>query len=552
MNLEEAKDALGLGETNGKSQCPNCKTESAFSMSEFNGGPVFFCTNGCEEEDIYGAIIELSVSKKGQAQAKPALRQSNRKTEVRPQVIGFALNIDDLDSDAGRNDNSNATRFVDEFENRIRYVVEWDSWLYWDKRRWREDSKSVAVTKLARQYAKGLWSLIGKIAESGVSRDELGKVQSFIRKSNDSNSIHAMLKLAKADDRVAVNSDKLNSNPFLLNVKNGTIDLRTGELKPHCQDDLITQLADVEFDKDAKCPQWRETLELIFDNDFELIEYVQKLVGYSASGDTGEHILPICYGAGENGKSTLWNPIESILGDYSILAPESLLLGHKNAHPTEKALLYQKRFVPVSEPPEDARLKESLVKELTGDETITARRCFEDFWSFKRTHTFWISTNHLPNIKGTDNGIWRRIKLIPFNVRIRDKVKEVRKDFVRELIATEASGILNWIVLGFRKWQSEGLEEPKAVIEATKTYRDDSDEIQQFISECCDVSKEHVCTANELYESFKDWNADSKITKTKFGKSLAGKFTKDRPTNGPYRSTTIYFGLQIKSETEGF
>lgn len=451
--------------------------------------------------------------------------------------------------ESGRSDAANATRFVNQFGHQIRFVPEWNHWLVWDGRRWKLDQHSTAMVKLARDYSNGLWSLVSDIAEAGSGRNDFGKVLTFIGRTNNLKPIQAFLKLAQSDDRVILPMDQLNQNPHLLNLENGTVNLKTGRLHDHNPQDNITQIANCSFDESAKCPTWRETLEIIFDQDFELIEYVQKLLGYSISGDIGEHLLPICYGSGENGKSTLWNPIIEILGDYATLAPESLLLGYGREHPTEKALLYQKRFVAVSEPDENARLKESRVKELTGDDWITARRMGEDFWTFRRTHTFWISTNHLPTIRGTDNGIWRRVKLIPFNIRIRDRVKEVKKDFVHELVESEGSGILNWLVMGFRKYFAEGLDDPKVVVDATEQYRQSEDLIGRFVNDCCDLGNGLEATAEDLFHAFESWDGfDPKITKTKFGKAIGKRFQRERKSINSSRKLTVYIGLKISNE----
>lgn len=329
-------------------------------------------------------------------------------------------------------------------------------------------------------------------------------------------------------------------------MSNGTIDLTTGELRPHDPADRITQLAPVEYDPDAECPKWLETLELVFDGAHDLIGYVQKLLGYSISGDTGEHILPLCYGSGNNGKSTIWNPVLELLGDYAALGNESLLLGDKHSHPTEIAFLYQKRFLPISEPEHGVRLRESRVKELTGDRTITARRMKEDFWSFTRTHTFWISTNHLPPIRGRDEGIWRRVKLIPFTVDLSNKVKPI-KGFDRWLVQNEGPGILAWLVRGFMAYQREGLIEPEAVTERTQKFRDDSDPLGDFLAEYCEIDDGMVATASELFEAYSSPEKfGGKWTKAAFGRAMAERFKKDRPTSGEYRSKTIYHGIAVK------
>jgi len=327
---------------------------------------------------------------------------------------------------------------------------------------------------------------------------------------------------------------------------NGTVDLSTGKLQPHNPADRLTQITTVAYDPDAKCPKWEETLLLIFNGDTELISYVQRLLGYSLSGATGEHILPIAYGAGFNGKSTVWNVVAELLGDYASLANEELLLGDKSNHPTEKAALYQKRFVAISEPAQGAKLKESRVKELTGDRMITARRMNEDFWSFERTHTFWLSSNHLPKISGTDEGIWRRIKLIPFVVNLRDKVKPIA-DFDRWLVKHEGRGILAWLVRGFLDYQKHGLTDPACVVAATETYREGSDVLGDFLVEHTVAEDGAEALASDLYAAYLKWGG--KWSSTAFGTEMAERFEKTKSRlRGATRGKVVYFGLRMRTE----
>jgi putative DNA primase/helicase len=288
---------------------------------------------------------------------------------------------------------------------------------------------------------------------------------------------------------------------------------------------------------------------MIFDGDPELIRYVQQLLGYSLTGDTGEHILPIAYGSGCNGKSTIWNAVLSLLGDYGGLANDSLLMGVKDTHPTEKAFLYQKRFVPISEPEQSARLRESRVKELTGDGTITARRMHEDFWSFTRTHTFWLSTNHLPRITGNDDGIWRRVKLIPFTVDLR-KVTTPIPDLDKQLVTEEGPGILNWLIAGYLDYRRNGFIEPEVIKVATNGYRDQEDEIAMFIADRCVTGNQFVVPASALFDAYFKWGG--KENRTMFGKAIGERFAKQIRSSGVYRKQTVYEGVGLSSESDDF
>ena len=446
-----------------------------------------------------------------------------------------------------RTDNELATRFVDENNRKMRYVIEWKKWLVWDGKRWQVDSGETILLRLARCFANELWDIFRLIAQSDMDRDEISQCRTFCKSSNKNCGIEAFLNLARADERIAVRVKDLNKYPHLLNLQNGTFDFIAGEFREHNQDELLTQIANVHFDEHAVAQRWIEAIGLIFSNDAELIRYVQQLLGYSLTGDTGEHILPIAYGNGFNGKSFTWNVVLYLLGEYAGLANETLLMGDKNTHPTEKAFLYQKRFVPISEPEQSARLRESRVKELTGDGTITARRMHEDFWSFSRTHTFWLSTNHLPQITGNDDGIWRRVKLIPFVVDLR-KVTIPIPDLDKILVESEAAGILNWMIAGYIDYMQHGFVEPECVKAATCDYRAQEDELVTFVAECCVVGPQYIVASKKLYDAYGQWGG--KATRIVFGKKMAERFKKDEPTAGEFRKQAIFHGVALASNEQ--
>ena len=450
----------------------------------------------------------------------------------------------DLTRASERTDVANARRFVDAYHQELLFVPPWGKWLSWDGQRWADDSGTGARQR-AKRYADSLWPALLKAAEELDGR-ELAKVQSFIRATNGRNGIEAFLALAAVDERVVCGVDELNADPLLLNVANGTLDLTTGKLRPHNPADRITQLAPVNYDPAAECPRWTETLRLVFDDDAELIGYAQRLLGYSISGDTGEHVLPICYGSGNNGKSTVWGTVVELLGDYAQLAGEDLLLGERSNHPTDKASLYQLRFVPISEPEKGAALREARCKELTGDRRITARRMREDFWSFDRTHTFWLSTNHLPRVDGTDEGIWRRIKLVPFTVDLRNKVTPI-PDFDRWLVANEGPGILAWLVRGFLDYRENGLADPEAVRVATRDYREESDPLGDFIEQFCVLGDQLTAPASDLFAAYAD-KFRGRWSRTRFGKEMAARFEKARETSGPHRNKWCHRGIALAGE----
>lgn len=447
-----------------------------------------------------------------------------------------------LMKDAGRTDTANAKRFIDRYQSQLLYVPPWGKWLSHDGSRWVDDC-GVGTMQRAKRYSESLWSVVPRQSLL-LDREELNKLVSFIRSTNRAAGIANFLSLAESDERVVCPVDELNVDPNLLNCVNGTVDLTTGELRAHNPADRITQKTNVAYDPKAECPEWIATTDLIFGGDQGLIRYFQQLVGYSISGDTGEHLLPIPHGDGFNGKSTAWNTITELLGDYASLASDELLLGNRNNHPTEKAALYQKRFVAISEPEKGAKLKESRVKELTGDRFITARRMNEDFWTFKRTHTFWISTNHLPRIDGTDEGIWRRVKLIPFTVNLRDKVKPI-PDFDAWLVKHEGPGILAWMVRGYLDYRQNGLIEPEAVTLATARYRADSDELADFIAEYCIVEPHAKVSGGDLHRVYIEATGKSGMNKNALGQAMATRFEKAK-----IRGKNFYKGIRLRDESD--
>lgn len=451
-----------------------------------------------------------------------------------------------LADDALRTENILATKFVDQDHTVLRFVPPWGRWLAWDSKRWLRDERDCRVFGRVREFVDALWGDFGAIAKK-LDRDDVGVVHSWVKKSNSEKVMQAVLKLAKSDKRVVIDVEQLNAEVGVLNVQNGILDLATGELSPHEPSRNITQLANVEYHADADCPQFKAALKLIFNDDAELIRYVQQLLGYAISGNCSAHILPIAYGSGCNGKSTITNIVLGLLGDYGALAHESLLLGNHTGHPTEKMHLYQKRFVPISEPSQGSQLKEARVKELTGDATITARGMCENFWSFNRTHTFWMSTNHLPSISGADEGIWRRIKLIPFTVDLRQKVTP-EPDLDKRLIREEGPGILRWMCEGYRDFLAHGFVEPLCVITATDSYRTDEDELGRFIGERCWVSANGIATAEDLWKAYQQWHGT--MTQTNFGREMANRFKKEKPTSGAYRRKTVYYGVALLSNAQ--
>ncbi|XZE35815.1 phage/plasmid primase, P4 family [Pirellulaceae bacterium SH501] len=487
----------------------------------------------------------------GQRTIAKALSKVTRKYEPRkkhsaapkqgirpPSDLGFPKTAIDWDFKSDQTENAMAVEFIDGNQAKLRYVPSWKKWLAWDGKRWKVDVDQSRTTRLARRLVRNYWDRLQAIQTERQQKEWAD----FCRWANRKTTIENVVSLARCDGRTTIDHEQLNQNSYYLNLQNGTLDLSTWEFRDHRQTDSITQIANVAYDPKAQCPKWRAFIDLIFGSDEEAKRYIQALLGYSCSGDVGEHILPICYGSGANGKSTLWNAIVELLGDYAMLAPSKLLLGTTNEHDTVIASLYQRRLVAISEPDEGSKLREARVKELTGDEQITARRMREDYWSFRRTHKFWLSTNHLPQINGTDEGIWRRIKLIPFRVDLR-QVTEPIPDYHKLLVRDEGPGILNWLLEGFKDWRSNGFIEPRSVINETMSYRGKSDEIGRFIDDCCNVAPELVVVSSDLYHAYRQWGGEQ--SQTRFSTAMQARFVCVKRTFGRLRNKRVFEGISV-------
>lgn len=311
--------------------------------------------------------------------------------------------------------------------------------------------------------------------------------------------------LSLAEKLLGVDADSLDASPTLVGCPNGVIDLATGVMRKHRRDDRITKTLAVDYDPNASAPTFQRFIAEIFGSDPELIEYVQTLCGYALSGKRGDHLLPIFYGTGANGKSTFLTILQTLLSDYAGVAAPGLLIARGGSdHPTGLAALQGKRLVVVSETGESGRLNEEQVKLLTGGDRITARLMRQDFFEFEATHLIVLQTNHKPRVTGNDEGIWRRVKLIPFTVTI---PPEKRDPELLQKLLPELPGILAWAVAGFRMYQARGFKEPNAVRAATAEYRSDSDHVGAFLAERCKVGLEYTATASELYANYQNWCA---------------------------------------------
>lgn len=435
-------------------------------------------------------------------------------------------------------DLGNAERFVDRHAQNVRHVHPWGKSLVWDGRRWTVDN-TAAMKRMAKATIRSIYAEAAG-AKDDAEREAIGK---WATASENNKGVNAMLALAVAEEGIPVLPDQLDRHPWLLNCLNGTVDLRTGLLAPHRREDLITSLAPVAFDPKAECPIWTKTLGEIFGQRADVITFWQRLCGLSLTGDVCEQILPIAWGSGANGKSTILGAMLGVLGgDYAMKAvPEFLLAMRGEHHATERADLFGKRLVVAIETGEGARINETLVKELTGSDRIRARRMREDFWEFSPTHKIMLCTNHKPVVKGTDHAIWRRLRLIPFDVKFADD-KQDRK--LPEKFVRERAGILAWCVRGCLDWQREGLTAPDDVTKATAQYRADQDTLAEFLAEHCVTLPGTKAKAGALWARFQDWAqkaGEDPGSQKRFGAALSERGFERYTDDG-----TWYRGIGLK------
>jgi putative DNA primase/helicase len=360
-----------------------------------------------------------------------------------------------------------------------------------------------------------------------VSAEWRRALDKWAMRSESRGRLSAMVDVAGDEPGVYVRHTELNANPWLLNVMNGTLDLQTGELRPHRREDAITKISPVVYDPGATCPLWLSFLRRILP-DPALRAFIQRAAGYSLTGLTIEQCLLFLFGTGANGKTTLIETLMGLLADYAQKAPTDMLMTRLGGSiPNDIARLPGARLVVAAEIESGRQMAESMVKDLTGGDTMVARFMRQEFFEFRPTHKLWMYGNHKPIIRGTDDGIWRRIHLVPFLVTIPEAEKD--PGLVKRLNA-ELPGILKWAVDGCLAWQEKGLGIPSAVNQATGKYRAEMDVLGRFLGDCCHLEPRARVTKAALYEAYERWGGD--LTKRKFGDALRERGFEDGRGSG--------------------
>jgi putative DNA primase/helicase len=472
-----------------------------------------------------------------------AVTKRRKRANVHAGSIGDPESLD-LREQSGRTDTANGKRLAQGWGDQFRWCEPWKKAIVWDGKRWAQDNE-LKLPSYAKLICENIWRDTGKLLPA-VGGELATEMVRFAKNTASAKGIDNMLKMARSEKDIPVLPEQLDSHPWYFNCANGVIDLQTGKLLGHRKEFLLTKLSPIEYPTDSgvDCPLWLDTLEKIFAGDSEIVGFVRRLLGSAMVGSVTEHILPIFWGSGSNGKSLVVETLLEIFGEYGDKAAADLLMTKRNeSHPTERADLHGRRLVFCVETEDGRRLAESMVKELTGGDTIKARRMREDFWSFIPSHSAILATNHRPRVRGSDHAMWRRLRLVPFTVTFWDETRgetgppELKADRqLKEKLRAEHPGILRWLVNGCLEWQRIGLGEPDAVRAATADYKQAEDIIAQFFNECCAWPVEGVRTSfADLRAEYELWckrNGEKPFSSRRLGDWLFDHGVEKKRSNG--------------------
>jgi len=590
FDLDEWLERTGLSHTLGKWRPTEKGRKAIFDVCPFNmehndrsavlfdnrgGSPAFYCQhNSCDGND-FPALRDLvdpewrykkETFNQLDENKEENIQQNSEKVDHskdKEKTTSVTVTIDDvdrmlvaleeessipeLDKPFSRSDLGNSKRLKFWHGRDLHYCYPWKQWLCWDGKIWKVDE----MGQINRRYREMLQLMREQelpLFPRGDEEDnqERKKFFQFLGSCESVSKMKNAIESLKSEEGIAVMPESLDEDLFFFNCQNGTIDLRIGRLLEHDRSKLQTKISPVSYNRRAKCPKWENFLSQIFNKDGDLCRYVQKCVGYSLSGSIEEQCFFILYGSGQNGKSTFLDTLRFILGDYyEAAAFTTFLKGGDDGPRADIASLRGARFVSASESEDGQRLDEPLVKSITGGDMIKCRSLYKDFFQFMPQFKIWLSTNHLPRISRGGKGMWRRVRLIPFLVTIKDE--EIDRELPNKLLE-EAEGILAWCVEGVKLWNREGLGLPESVKRATGKYAKNQDVVGLFIDDCCEVDDHFHEPVGDMYKSYANWaisNGEYKLSNRRFGSILNDKgFEKVRDNFG-YRQ---WQGIRCKIE----
>lgn len=398
-------------------------------------------------------------------------------------------------------DTGNAERLVAMYGAELRYVAG-IGWLVWDGRRWRPDTTGELMRR-AKLTARTIYHDAANCDDD----DERGQILRWARQSESEPRRRAMVSLAASELPVVLVADQLDAAPWSLTVLNGTIDLRTGELRPHEPADLITKLAPVTYDPDARSDRWERFLDRITDSDGELRGFIQRVAGYTIAGVTDEEILAFPHGPGATGKTTAVEAIKAAIGEYASTADFETFLARRGdaGIRNDIARLAGARMVVSVEVEDGKKLAEGLIKQLTGGDKVAARFLHREYFEFEPRFTLWLVANTRPRARANDDALWRRILQIPFTVVIPPDERDPELKRALRTDPAEQTAVLAWLVQGCLQWQERGLDVPNRVRDYTAEYRAENDPLGEWITDECSLHPDEWTPARALRDAYEHW-----------------------------------------------
>jgi len=411
----------------------------------------------------------------------------------------------EVQRDERHTDLGNAKRLVALHGAKLRYVTEWEKWLVWRANRWHVTETSDGVLPYAKATIRCLYQLA-----AGIKEDERRTaLVEHARRSERLERLRAMVTLAQTEPGIPVSPDKLDADPWLLNCLNGTVDLRTGELRPHRREDLITKQCPVCYSREARSELWERFLRRVTGGDEALAAFLQRAIGYALTGLTWEEIVLLLIGPAASGKTTFIEAVKATLGDYALTAEfETFLLKDGRGPRSDIARLAGARLVSASEGPAGRQLDERLVKQATGGDRVAARHLYHEEFEFTPQFLLILGANHRPTIRGDDDAIWRRVLEVPFAVEIPPEERDPQVKATLRDPAKSGAAILAWAVEGCLAWQRERLQVPEAVKRATAAYRSEMSIFDQFLDERCQRGPGFWVASQDFVQAFQGWSIE--------------------------------------------
>ncbi|NTV13453.1 MAG: hypothetical protein HGA96_05920 [Desulfobulbaceae bacterium] len=440
-----------------------------------------------------------------------------------------------IQSDFNLTDTGNAKRLISLFGKDICYSG--GSWYCWSGQLWKKDTDG-AIMRYAKKTAENIFEQ----AQATIDDKERKNLKTWGHKTESQARLKAMIENAQSEDGMTIEQNLFDSNQWLLNTPNGTIDLKTATIRVHRREDYITKTIPVSYDQRADCPIWKAFLLHIMGGNQNLVSFIQRAAGYTLTGSTKEQCLFFLWGTGANGKSTFIETIRELMGDYAQQTDFSTFLkNNQSSIRNDVARLQGARYVSGVEAGAGQEFEETLIKRLTGQDKVTARFLYQEHFEFEPVFKIFLGANHRPVIKGADHAIWRRIHLLPFAVTIPPNEQD---GSLRDKLRKELPGILNWALEGCLEWQRNGLQPPPEVQLATKEYRQEMDEIADFLSDHCEVGVDFSIPKKDLHDAYIYWcrtQGEAPLSKNDFGTKMKEKnYTEKKSGNVRY-----WLGIKI-------